>query len=80
MQLQYLETLKHVGMAPSTKIVVPMDLLSGLVNGLGGSLPAEPSNGSRASDGRSSDETGAGAGSGTRAELDDGVTPDGQHG
>lgn len=34
MELQYLETLKHVGAAPSTKIVVPMDLLGGLVNGL----------------------------------------------
>jgi regulator of protease activity HflC (stomatin/prohibitin superfamily) len=48
MQLQYLETLKHVGTAPSTKIVLPMDLGS-LVNGLRGLLPVEPSNGSRAS-------------------------------
>jgi regulator of protease activity HflC (stomatin/prohibitin superfamily) len=36
MQLQYLETLKMVGTSPSTKIVVPMDLLGGLVNGLTG--------------------------------------------
>ena len=35
MQLQYLETLKQVGAAPSTKIVVPMDLLSGVMNALG---------------------------------------------
>ena len=35
MQLQYLETLKQVGTAPSTKIVVPMDLLSGVMNALG---------------------------------------------
>ncbi|MGC8472437.1 MAG: SPFH domain-containing protein [Acidimicrobiales bacterium] len=35
MQLQYLETLKQVGTAPSTKIVVPMDLLSGVMNVLG---------------------------------------------
>ena len=41
MQLQYLETLKQVGAAPSTKIVVPMDLLGGLVNGLQGALSSE---------------------------------------
>ncbi len=35
MQLQYLETLKQVGTAPSTKIVVPMDLLSGVMHALG---------------------------------------------
>ena len=45
MQLQYLETLKNVGTAPSTKIVVPMDLLGGLANGLRGVLPAEASRG-----------------------------------
>ena len=39
MQLQYLETLKQVGSAPSTKLVVPLDMLGGLLNGLGGSLP-----------------------------------------
>ena len=76
MQLQYLETLKQVGTAPSTKIVVPMDLLGGLVNGLRGVLPDEPSNGSRASgDDGPSGETGSGADLGTRAELDDGGRP-----
>jgi len=38
MQLQYLDTLKQVGMSPSTKIVVPMEL-GGLLNGLKGILP-----------------------------------------
>jgi regulator of protease activity HflC (stomatin/prohibitin superfamily) len=41
MQLQYLETLKQIGIAPSTKIVVPMEL-AGLLNGLRGSVPAAP--------------------------------------
>jgi regulator of protease activity HflC (stomatin/prohibitin superfamily) len=51
MQLQYLEVLKQVGAAPSTKIVVPMDLLGGLVNGLQGVLPSpEASNGQRPRD------------------------------
>jgi regulator of protease activity HflC (stomatin/prohibitin superfamily) len=45
MQLQYLETLKNVGTAPSTKIVVPMDLLGGLATGLRGVLPTETSPG-----------------------------------
>ena len=45
MQLQYLETLKSVGTAPSTKIVVPMDLLGGLANGLRSVLPTETSSG-----------------------------------
>jgi len=49
MQLQYLETLKHIGTAPSTKIVVPMDLLGGLVNGIRGVLPDETASISRAS-------------------------------
>ena len=49
MQLQYLETLKLVGAAPSTKIVVPMDLLGGLANGLRGALPVETSSGPGAS-------------------------------
>ncbi len=40
MQLQYLEVLKQVGASPSTKIVVPMDLLGGLMNGLNGAMPA----------------------------------------
>ena len=44
MQLQYLETLKNVGTAPSTKIVVPMDL-GGLLNGFRGLLPSEQSPG-----------------------------------
>jgi len=45
MQLQYLETLKQVGTAPSTKIVVPMELLGGIMNGLRGVLPGESANG-----------------------------------
>ncbi len=40
MQLQYLETLKQIGTAPSTKIVVPMEL-AGLLNGGRGAAPAE---------------------------------------
>jgi regulator of protease activity HflC (stomatin/prohibitin superfamily) len=70
MQLQYLETLKHVGTAPSTKIVVPMEL-GGLLNGLRGLLPAEPSSGTRAPG-----DTGPASDSGTRAELGDGGAPD----
>jgi regulator of protease activity HflC (stomatin/prohibitin superfamily) len=44
MQLQYLETLKQVGTASSTKIVVPMDLLGGVMNalGAGGAAPSPP--------------------------------------
>jgi regulator of protease activity HflC (stomatin/prohibitin superfamily) len=38
MQLQYLQTLKDVGTAPSTKIVIPMEL-AGLVGGLQALLP-----------------------------------------
>jgi regulator of protease activity HflC (stomatin/prohibitin superfamily) len=71
MQLQYLETLKHVGTAPSTKIVVPMDLLGGLMNGLRAPLVATPSSGARAS--------GDSGPSGTRAELDDAERPDGHN-
>ncbi len=41
MQLQYLETLKQIGTAPSTKIVVPMEL-AGLLNGLRGAASAAP--------------------------------------
>jgi regulator of protease activity HflC (stomatin/prohibitin superfamily) len=75
MQLQYLETLKHVGTAPSTKIVVPMDLLGGIANGLRGVTSTEPPSGSIASsDGRSS-AFGSGAESDTQAELDDGGAP-----
>lgn len=40
MQLQYLEVLKQVGVSPSTKIVVPMDLLGGLMSALNGAQPA----------------------------------------
>jgi regulator of protease activity HflC (stomatin/prohibitin superfamily) len=39
MQLQYLETLKQIGVSPSTKLVVPMEL-GGLLNGLRNLLPA----------------------------------------
>jgi regulator of protease activity HflC (stomatin/prohibitin superfamily) len=49
MQLQYLETLKQVGTSPSTKIVVPMEV-GGLMNGLRGLLPTEPSNGASTAD------------------------------
>jgi regulator of protease activity HflC (stomatin/prohibitin superfamily) len=44
MQLQYLETLKQIGMAPSTKIVVPMEL-AGLLNGLQESARAAAASG-----------------------------------
>ena len=47
MQLQYLETLRQVGVSPSTKIVLPLEV-SGVLKGVGdllGSLPsAEPKN------------------------------------
>jgi len=73
MQLQYLETLKLVGAAPSTKIVVPMDLLGGLANGLRGVLPAEMPNGPGASgDAGTSGNVGSGADLDTPAELGDG--------
>ncbi|HUC37989.1 MAG TPA: SPFH domain-containing protein [Acidimicrobiales bacterium] len=65
MQLQYLETLKLVGTAPSTKIVVPMDMLGGLVDGLRGSLQIPHSN--------SSGDNGPSAHPGT-SELDGGST------
>ncbi|MGH9087113.1 MAG: SPFH domain-containing protein [Acidimicrobiales bacterium] len=47
MQLQYLEVLKQVGAGPSTKIVVPMDLLGGILNSLNGKgdTPAASVNG-----------------------------------
>ena len=45
MRLQYLETLKDVGAAPSTKIVVPMEL-GGLIGGLQALLPGAPANNS----------------------------------
>jgi regulator of protease activity HflC (stomatin/prohibitin superfamily) len=44
LRLQYLETLKDVGTAPSTKIVVPMEL-GGLVSGILGQLPSQSSTG-----------------------------------
>ena len=73
MQLQYLETLKQVGTAPSTKIVVPMEL-GGLLNGLRGLLPAEHSNGSSApGEGESFGETVSGAGPAPRADTEDGT-------
>src|ERR1019366_693739 len=76
MQLQYLETLKLVGAAPSTKIVVPMDLLGGIANGLRGVLPAEPPSGSSASaNGGPSGEFSSGADSDNRAEPDNGGAP-----
>jgi len=76
MQLQYLETLKHVGTAPSTKIVVPMDLLGGLANGLRGVLPTEtPSGPGAAGDCRPSGKTSSGTVSDSPAELDDGAGP-----
>jgi regulator of protease activity HflC (stomatin/prohibitin superfamily) len=68
MQLQYLETLKQIGAAPSTKIVVPMDLLGGLVNGLRGVVPDESG-----LPGTSNEGTARGNGSGTRVELDGGT-------
>ncbi len=45
MQLEYLETLKQIGSASSTKIVLPMEL-SGLVSRLHGLLDASPAIGS----------------------------------
>ena len=48
MQLQYLEILKNVGAAPSTKIVVPMEL-GGRIGGLQSLLPAASSNGAASS-------------------------------
>jgi regulator of protease activity HflC (stomatin/prohibitin superfamily) len=72
MQLQYLETLKQVGTAPSTKIVVPMELLGGIMNGLRGVLPGESANGTGAS---GEDGTSGGtvwvADSSSRGEIED---------
>ncbi|HTW99077.1 MAG TPA: SPFH domain-containing protein [Acidimicrobiales bacterium] len=39
MLLQYMDTLKQVGMSPSTKFVIPLEL-AGLLRGLGNFLPA----------------------------------------
>lgn len=44
MQLQYLETLKQVGVSPSTKIVVPMEL-GGLLKNVRSLLPSDGSGG-----------------------------------
>ena len=44
MQLQYLEALKSLGLAPSTKVVVPMEL-SGLVSAFTAITEAAASNG-----------------------------------
>jgi regulator of protease activity HflC (stomatin/prohibitin superfamily) len=75
MQLQYLETLKHVGTSPSTKIVVPMEL-GGLLNGLRGWLPAGPSNSPRASgNGGPSSEPGSGTHRDTGVERHDRGAP-----
>ena len=49
LRLQYLETLKDVGTAPSTKIVVPMEL-GGLVSGILGQLPSQASSASENSE------------------------------
>jgi regulator of protease activity HflC (stomatin/prohibitin superfamily) len=49
LRLQYLETLKDVGTAPSTKIVVPMEL-GGLVSGILGQLPSPASGASENSE------------------------------
>jgi regulator of protease activity HflC (stomatin/prohibitin superfamily) len=57
MRLQYLETLKDVGTAPSTKIVIPMEL-GGLLGGLQALLPGAPSNkSSTAGNGNSTPES-----------------------
>ena len=76
MQLQYLETLKQVGTAPSTKIVVPMELLGGIMNGLRGVLPGESANGdaSVAGDGASTGTVWV-ADSTSRGETEDNGSP-----
>jgi regulator of protease activity HflC (stomatin/prohibitin superfamily) len=70
MQLQYLEVLKNVGTAPSTKIVVPMEL-GGLIGGLQSLLPAASSNGSTSSmDADHFDEIESPAAPGSQPQLD----------
>ena len=70
MQLQYLEVLKNVGTAPSTKIVVPMEL-GGLIGGLQSLLPAASSNGSTSSvNAAQVGEIGAHAAQGSRPQVD----------
>jgi regulator of protease activity HflC (stomatin/prohibitin superfamily) len=69
MQLQYLEILKNVGTAPSTKIVVPMEL-GGLIGGLQSLLPAASSNGATPSvNAGPIDESAPGSASGSRPQL-----------
>ena len=75
MQLQYLETLKNVGTAPSTKIVVPMEL-GGLLSSLRGLLPGEVparstplENGSALENGSTGDN-GSGSAPSAKAGLD----------
>ena len=73
MQLQYLETLKLVGAAPSTKIVVPMDLLGGIANGLRGVVTStELSNGSATVHDGPSSASGSPPDSDGQAERSDG--------
>ena len=70
MQLQYLEVLKNVGTAPSTKIVVPMEL-GGLIGGLQSLLPAASSNGSMSSvNATQVGEIGSHAAQGSRPQVD----------
>lgn len=70
MQLQYLEVLKNVGTAPSTKIVVPMEL-GGLIGGLQSLIPGASSNGSKSSvDAAEVDEIGSDAAAGGRPRFD----------
>jgi len=75
MQLQYLETLKQVGTAPSTKIVVPMEL-GGLVSRLQhGLFPAPPPSGTNVFvDGAPSGDRTTGADRESPTELDGGAT------
>jgi regulator of protease activity HflC (stomatin/prohibitin superfamily) len=73
MQVQYLETLKQVGMSPSTKIVVPMELGS-LLSGLGSLIPGVSPNGSEAAtDAGPFGEEGSGTSTNGRAELKGGA-------
>jgi len=76
MQLQYLETLKHVGAAPSTKIVVPMDLLGGIANGLRGvTASSELVSGSATSKDVKASADSSRPDLDAHAELDDGEAP-----
>jgi len=66
MQLQYLQTLKDVGAAPSTKIVVPMEL-GGLIGGLRALLPPGQSAGVTAN-GAASYPANDGSGNGSKSD------------